>query len=359
MSNKVTLAAAGAGKTQHIVKSAYHCDGQVLITTFTDENTEEIKSRFYRLYGAIPSNITVLPWFTFLLRYLIKPFQNIFIPQRIKGVLMVSNQSTRYISKTSVNYYLATDNKIYSDKIGSLAMKFIEDYKQFPLMNLSQIFNHIYIDEMQDMGGNDLDVAGILLKSAIHVEGVCDPRQTTYLTNNGSKNKSKRGIKIEDFLIENRICLDKTSLNTNHRCHKDIVNLSNKLYPDFPSTKCDSYYTEEHLGVYVIRPSDIDEYKDVIGKRFRIQELRYSKTETKRYPSFNGRNIGDVKGRTYNRTILYLPSTHLDWLCKDKEMPKGKSKSLLYVGLTRARLSTAIVYDYDDDFNHSIIQKFK
>lgn len=79
--DRIIIAAAGAGKTQHIVEKAYGSKEPVLITTYTVENTLEISSRFFKLYGQIPKNVVILPWYTFLLRFLIKPYQNIFCPQ--------------------------------------------------------------------------------------------------------------------------------------------------------------------------------------------------------------------------------------------------------------------------------------
>lgn len=357
MTNKVIIAAAGAGKTQYIVTSSNNCEGQVLITSYTIENTEEIKARFYKLYGKIPSNIMILPWFTFLLRFIIKPFQNIFIPQKIEGIHMENGNHPKFLKKDTLRYYLDKENRIYSGKVGSLSLKFVEDFNFFPLENLFRIFQHIYIDEMQDMGGYDLEFVGLLLKSKLHAEGVCDPRQATYSSSDDSKNKNIKGINIEKFLKKNKIPTDNKTLNINHRCHIDMVNLSNSLYPDFLPAKSDAILTGDHLGVYVVRPKDITEYLYEYGTE--VQELRFSKTQTNRYPSFKGKNIGDTKGRTFSRTLLYLPSSHTNWLFGISDAPEGKSKAILYVGLTRARFCTAIVFNYNDDFSHPIIKKYK
>ena len=46
MSNKVIIAAAGSGKTTHLINEALRLrDAVVLITTFTDENEKEIRNR--------------------------------------------------------------------------------------------------------------------------------------------------------------------------------------------------------------------------------------------------------------------------------------------------------------------------
>ena len=49
------IAAAGAGKTTYMVDDAFRqsssVDNKILITTFTDNNTLEIKQKFYSIYG--------------------------------------------------------------------------------------------------------------------------------------------------------------------------------------------------------------------------------------------------------------------------------------------------------------------
>lgn len=68
-------AAAGSGKTTLLTNLAlkYRSD-RVLFTTYTDENTEEIRSSFLRAARMPPSNIDLMPWFTFLLKHCVKPF---------------------------------------------------------------------------------------------------------------------------------------------------------------------------------------------------------------------------------------------------------------------------------------------
>ena len=52
MSNKLIIAAAGSGKTTHLVNEALKVkDGKVLITTYTEANEKEIIKKFYKLNG--------------------------------------------------------------------------------------------------------------------------------------------------------------------------------------------------------------------------------------------------------------------------------------------------------------------
>lgn len=78
------------------------CDAPVLITTFTIENENEIKAKFIKLCGYIPSHVTIQTWFSFLLQHGVRPYQGVCHEQLfnsdIRGILLVNSQS-------AVKYY--------------------------------------------------------------------------------------------------------------------------------------------------------------------------------------------------------------------------------------------------------------
>lgn len=49
---------------------------------------------------------------------------------------------------------------------------------------ISRVFPHIFVDEIQDLAGYDLDLLEALARSAVGRLMVGDPRQVTYLTHN-------------------------------------------------------------------------------------------------------------------------------------------------------------------------------
>ena len=114
--NKVRIAAAGAGKTSRIAREAITVDPseRVLITTFTLNNVSEIKSAICRENGIQPTNITVLPWFTFVLHELARPYQNHFFrPRRIKSLNLVNGRSDRYAPKADKDRYFLVEEQMY------------------------------------------------------------------------------------------------------------------------------------------------------------------------------------------------------------------------------------------------------
>ena len=88
--NSLIIAAAGAGKTTFLVKQALKISESILITTYTDANEQSIRDKFYEINGCIPSNVTIMPWFSLLIREGIRPYQSYLINNRVTGVLLVN-----------------------------------------------------------------------------------------------------------------------------------------------------------------------------------------------------------------------------------------------------------------------------
>ena len=88
--SSLIIAAAGAGKTTFLVKKALEISENVLITTYTDANEQSIRDKFYEINGCIPSNVTIMPWFSLLIKHGIRPYQSYLINNRVSGVLLVN-----------------------------------------------------------------------------------------------------------------------------------------------------------------------------------------------------------------------------------------------------------------------------
>jgi ATP-dependent exoDNAse (exonuclease V) beta subunit len=62
--NKLIIAAAGSGKTTHLVNEALKIKNEkVLITTYTQANEVEIRKKIIEINKFIPENVTVQTWF--------------------------------------------------------------------------------------------------------------------------------------------------------------------------------------------------------------------------------------------------------------------------------------------------------
>lgn len=359
MSNKVIIAAAGSGKTTHLIETALQSQNAIiLITTFTEENEKEIRTRFFERNGCIPSNIVIQTWFSFLLQHGVKPYQGYLYDKNIAGLVLVNGQSAFGSRETDIErHYLTGDKKIYSDKIAKFACRCDERSNGAVISRLSKIYTHIFIDEVQDLAGYDLEFLNKLFLAPLEILLVGDPRQGTFSTNNSAKNKQFSRSGILDYFISSKkkfnLNIDSGSLNINHRCVSEICDFSNRLYPDMIATTSDNTVEMEHKGVCFLRPEDVEEYL----QKYNPIQLRPSKS-TNTHPAYPTLNFGVSKGLSFDRVLIYPTKPILDWIIKGIEL-KPTSKCKLYVAITRARYSVAILYDYNDNEKICGIMKYK
>lgn len=342
--SKLLIAAAGAGKTTYLVNKALNNrEKRVLITTFTDANMLEIKKKIYEKVGCIPENIDVLPWFTFLLREGVRPYQGVKLQKPINGIVLVNQQSARYSSELDFeNHYLNKEGKVYSDKLAKLTYKLNEASGDLVLNRLKKIYSVIYIDEAQDMAGYDFELIKDMQKADIPLIIAGDPRQTTYATHWERKNKKYQGH-LEEYIIAKKVHIeiDKTTLNTSHRNNADICALANQFYPDMQAVKSDNHEKSGHDGVFFLDEANVatycNKYKPVI--------LRFNKgAKVNNSLALPVYNFGESKGLTFERVLIYPTKRFVDALLINKcEILDDSTKAKCYVAVTRAKYSVAIV----------------
>ncbi len=350
--NKLIIAAAGSGKTTFLVEEALkQKKGKVLITTYTQANEAEIRKKIIEKNKCIPENITVQTWFSFLLRHGARPFQGTLFEKKIKGLILMNEKSGVKFRKGNIpiyfseekefeQHYFTKEFKIYSDKLSKFVFRCNEKSNGNVIDRISRIYSHIFIDEVQDLAGYDLELLKLFFNCKSTVQLVGDPRQGTYSTNSAPKNKQYKKAQIVNFFstkIDN-LERDDTSLMINYRCNKPICDLSNKLFPEFPATTSGNIDSTEHSGVFFIKQQDIENYLH----KFNPLQLRDSK-RTKVNDKHRVMNFGEAKGLSFDRVIIYPTKPFLDWLKDNSIELADTSRSKLYVALTRARHSVAII----------------
>ncbi|MBK6484303.1 MAG: hypothetical protein IPG01_14510 [Chitinophagaceae bacterium] len=118
----------------------------------------------------------VQTWFSFLLQHGVRPFQGELFEKEITGLILVNSQSgLKYITKGIPVYfseekefehhYFSKDTKIFSDKISKFVFRCNEISKGLVIDRLSRIYSHIFIDEVQDLAGYDLELLKLLFKA--------------------------------------------------------------------------------------------------------------------------------------------------------------------------------------------------
>ena len=354
--SKLIIAAAGAGKTETLVNMALSEESPVLITTYTDNNVDEVKHRFYEKHGCIPQNVVVLPWYTFMLTYGVKPYQDLMFKDDITGECITGGASAKFIKKGKKEFYFTEDNAIYADKIAQLLLDLNEASEGHVLANIKALFPIIYIDEVQDLAGYDQEIIKSLIDSGIEVICVGDPRQGVFITSKGNKNKRFIRSNMIDFFYSRLplLDIDQESLRTNYRCVNDICQLSNQLFPDFTCVISGNNQLAKRTGCFFVRSADIEEYQ----RECPAMQLRHS-VRSKVNDKYLTNNFGLVKGKTFDHVLIYPTEPMINWLVNKRQIESPETKAKLYVAITRARYSVGFVYDYPNNFTHDSIKLYK
>lgn len=340
--NRVIISAAGSGKTTSIVKEAISKpQSKIAIVTYTINNVSEIRKKFYELHGSIPTNVIIMSWFTFMLQECARPYSNfVYDKHRIESIAFVNGRSAQFAKKNNTERYFFSENKIYTDKISEFALICNEKSNGLVISRLNAIFDNIYIDEVQDLAGYDLDLIELFLRSKINMLLVGDNRQATYSTNNSARNKKYQGDKIIDLFglwVKQNLC-EQDYLSQSYRCNQSICDLADRLYPEMPITLSQNREITGHDGIFLIPDSLIEQYISIYSPKI----LRYDKRT-----NCNGQcaiNFGDSKGLTFPRVLIFPNNPIKEYLLTgDIEKVRG-SRAKLYVAITRAKYSVAFAY---------------
>lgn len=344
-SNKIVyISAAGSGKTTRLINEAIkNTDKKIIIITYTINNLNQIRKGFYDAIGVIPPHVTVQSWFSFLLTDCVRPYQNfVYDKHRIETVLFQTGRSTTGIAKSDVEkYYLAGEKYIYTDKISEFACLCNSLSQGLVIKRLREIYDSIYIDEIQDLAGYDFDLLDLFLDSTIDLLLVGDNRQATFSTNQSAKYKKFKGSNIIDLFKEwekEKRCSLLFETNC-HRCNQVICNFADALYPDMPATTSHNKVSTGHDGIYLIGEKDVHKYM----KEFNPVILRYNKTFN--IKGFHAINFGDSKGLSFDRVLILPHGPIRAYLEKGEVKAVDGSKEKFYVAITRARYSVGFVYD--------------
>ena len=342
--NRIIVAAAGSGKTTLLVNEALsRPNSRILIATYTEANEAEIEKKFLEKNGCVPSNVTLSGWFAFLLQHGVRPYQGCVTETRIEGLHFNQGISATYKKEVGLDHYLNKSNQIYRDKVSKFAIKCDGLSEGRVIKRIVGIFDEIFIDEVQDIAGYDLDLIELLMDSAASVLLVGDPRQGTYSTSDSPKyRKFKKSGIVKYFrqVVAARpdALIDETSLSVNHRCNLALCELSDTLFPDFPCATSSNMRTTGHDGVFLVQECDVEAYLCIFGP----MQLRYWR-KTPVSDSAAVMNFGESKGLTFERVLIYPTKDFADWLKNRATELTPDVRAKLYVALTRARSSAGIV----------------
>jgi DNA helicase-2/ATP-dependent DNA helicase PcrA len=372
--NKLIIAAAGSGKTTYLINEAMKFKNQkVLITTYTEANEEEIKKKFIKKYKCIPGHIMVQTWFSFLLQHGVKPYQGSFneilFNKNTTGMILCNGDEGKFPVKVGgktiyvpikeetdfKRHYFTDSLKIYSDRLPKFVVKSNTATNGEIINRISRIYKHIFVDEVQDLAGYDLDILKLFFQTQSSVLLVGDPRQVTYLTHHENKYGKYKNGKIKEFVTgecKNPITyiIDESTLNTSHRNNKAICDFSSKLYNEIefkPISPCECdecrNYEMDSEGIFLVRPGDVENYLF----NFNPIQLRWD-IRKQVNPGYTVYNFGESKGKSFDRVLIYPTDDMEKWVYSNATDLAYSTKAKFYVAITRARFSVGIVSNFQD-----------
>jgi DNA helicase-2/ATP-dependent DNA helicase PcrA len=342
--NCAVIAAAGSRKTQGIIDAALAAlpGRRVLITTYTRENCDEIIRRIHRVKGCVPANVTVVPWFTFLINQAARPYQSAITGQiDYARSLNFKGQHPWGIPRAKpLQYYFDSNADFYRDGVSEFAVHADRATGGLVVQRLEALYDEIYIDELQDLAGYDFEFLDLLFASRkILVTVVGDPRQHTYSTNQSRKNKQYCGHAMVEWLDQRSEVCPTEYRSESWRCNQEICDWADAIYPGLPATTSRNAARTGHDGVFLLSREDVLKY---VEKYHPVTVLRWDRRSgTMGLPAMN---IGMSKGGTYPRVLIFPTKPIMQYLKSGDPKPL-KAPEHLYVAVTRARYSVAFVVD--------------
>jgi len=201
---------------------------------------------------------------------------------------------------------------------------------------LAEMYDRVYVDEVQDLAGYDLDLLDLLFDSPIEVTLVGDPRQATFATNTSRRNQGYKGSSIVDWLSKRKSrCLVEERCES-YRCNQAICDFADALYPSLPKTVSKNAELTGHDGIFAIKSAEVADYV----KQYDPTVLRYSKTTDAH--GLAALNFGLSKGSTFDRVLIFPTSKMVEYY-RTRDLGAAGDIPKLYVAVTRAKHSVTFV----------------
>lgn len=354
-------AVAGSGKTTKLVKLALRAKNKkILITTYTNKNTNEIKNKIIEKFGYVPENIEVKTWFGFLLSDCIRPYQRVLgLTTRVSDMYFTVQDPHNKklpngtIIKTAkredgIKYYINKENKIYSCFLSDFACSCNHKTKGALIKRIEKCYDYIFVDEAQDLSGWDFSFLDLLLHSNSKILIVGDMRQNLFDTHKSNKNKKYAENLHLYFIDKQKQKLGKLKeMNISYRCNQIICDFADKLHKDLPSTKSLNLEQNFHSGIFYITENQIEKYIHTFSPKILVWNKK-----NKICNLYKSLNLGDSKGLTFDRVII-SPTAEITNYLKVGNFSKESLvvKNKLYVGITRAKYSVAFIVKDSEDLS--------
>jgi superfamily I DNA/RNA helicase len=342
--NKLTLAVAGGRKTQSIIDRCLAAPRgrRILVVTYTMANQDQLKSRLSR-HRPMEATVDVQGWFGFLLSHWVRPY----LPKRFPGRRLTGfdfpGDPGRYA--TGENRFLDQAGRAYKLHLAQLALETDGASSGSVVDRLTNLYDEIHIDEVQDLNGYDLEVLARLMNSTIDLNLVGDVRQAILHTNpQERRHKPYKGLNIKKWFEEQEFAgnLEIEHQATTYRSIQTIADFADGLFDPslgFAPTVSVNAIATGHDGLFAVATEHARPYLET----FDAMCLRRMKTSAKSL-ELPFRNIGVSKGLE-SQHVLVAPTDNVTKYLRNGKALEPSAACYLYVAVTRARASIAFVCD--------------
>lgn len=336
MDKRLIQAVAGAGKTTELV-SRLDLKKRVLIVTYAENNVETIRAKVVSRFGFMPPNVCVYSYFTFLHSFCYRPLLLLEMGRTVGLKFSEPPDFTYTLARTNPAYYVDSHKRLYHGRLSKL----LEVKGVIPdvLKRLEKYFDALFIDEIQDFGGQDFEFLKALMGANMELMFVGDFFQSTYTTSrDGTLNKGlhKDFDKYLAHFQKGRMVIDRQTLVRSRRCSPSV---------------CD--FIRDNVGIeihsHVEQPTTVEYIKD----QKRADELFACSRTVKLfyeqhylYDCFS-QNWGASKGQDHYHDVCVVlnPTTDTAYRKGDLRNLKPLTKNKFYVACSRARGSLYFVPD--------------
>lgn len=353
--NDAVVAVAGWGKTEELANAVAREPNpdRVLVLTYTETNQREDTLRIFQKTAGAKRHALVTGWKAFQLHDIVRPYLPLLYPgTRLRGL---SNRDVDLDKRPGgTARYLTRDGDAYPSLLGKLTLDVIDSSRGAAIRRLEYLYDSIYIDEAQDLRGNDLCVLERLLRSSIDVHVFLDPRQSTLDTAEKDQKYKKNYPNAEVINLYRewgrKGLLDIRYENETHRSIAPIATLSDIIIGDelgFGSTVSVVEPRGRHDGIYVIAKSDLNRYVN----EYSATLLAFQKS--KKYGISDSINFRKSKGMTRDDVVIVATGPIEKFLTAGAPL-RPVSVCSFYVAVTRARYSVALAVENPEKVFRSI-----
>jgi len=240
-------------------------------------------------------------------------------------------------------YYFDDSGNPFSSRLGLLAVKVWKDSGSAVQCRLERLYTNIFIDEFQDLAGNDRAIIELLFRSKIDTFVTGDVRQFIMLTSASDQLKKAEngaGAILWARRMQRAGLCEFTESPESRRFVPMIGRLADRVFENnlgLQSTTSSIRSTNPHCGIFLVRESLAQQYVETVTPLVLRYSIAVSAPKAVEVLTF-----GDARGLTRDHALIVPTAEMTKWINSAGSL-NDRTAARLYIGITRAKFSLAFV----------------